>query len=187
MISRRLITALLLLAVAFSTAIIARGSAATPTPSMSGTEGRGEYSLIVVVKAPADLLPDGKPQEYQCLNVKVIVEPGREGRLTINMTGDTSPGNVEIALLCLKGNLGFAPADWSPQPRANGTLTYYSPLGTARGPGASIRGPIPSTTPGGETVLSRVASASSNSSRLVVALGAGLAAGIVAYAIIARW
>lgn len=184
-----LVLMLLLLATVLLAATVARGLGPTPTPSASGTVSPEEYSLLVIVKAPTELVPGGKPQVYQCLNVKVIVEPGREGSLTINMTGDTSPGNVERALLCLKANLGPAPASWSPQPRASGTVTYYSrPLGTAGGPGATFTGsPMPSPTPGGEAAHALAGPASSNSSRLAIALGAGLVAGVAAYIIMARW
>ena len=169
--------------------IVAQGAGPTPAPSANGTVGTEQYSLIVVVKAPPELVPGGKPQAYQCVNVRVVVEPGGEGHLVINMTGDTSPSNVERALACLRANLGPAPASWSPQPVPSGTITYYSsPLSTGRGPVAAGKGsPIPPPTPGGESAHASSGPASSNSSRLAVALGAGLAAGLAVYIIMARW
>ena len=169
--------------------IVAQGAGPTPAPSTNGTASTEQYSLIVVVKAPPEIVPGGKPQAYQCLNVRVVVEPGGEGHLVINMTGDTSPSNVERALACLRANLGPAPASWSPQPVPSGTITYYSsPLSTGRGPVAAGKGsPIPPPTPGGESAHASSSPASSNSSRLAVALGAGLAAGLAVYIVMARW
>ena len=169
--------------------IVAQGAGPTPAPSTNGTASTEQYSLIVVVKAPPEIVPGGKPQAYQCLNVRVIVEPGGEGHLVINMTGDTSPSNVERALACLRANLGPAPASWSPQPVPSGTITYYSsPLSTGRGQVSSGKGSsIPPPTPGGESAHAPAGPASSNSSRLAVALGAGLAAGLAVYIVMARW